>query len=123
MEPKIDSPSEEHHMITPESTRYFIMKMKETFTNVSPFLIEKTISSTVETVKTIRKMRSGDLFLEVSSSKEATILANQHKLSQLVVTIVPHDSLKHSRGVITPANFLIGPSEEIIENLRTQKIC
>ncbi|GFT44421.1 hypothetical protein TNCV_5054401 [Trichonephila clavipes] len=57
------SPLGEHHLNLYESARYFIMKTKETFSNVSPFLIEKAISGTVGTVKTIQKMLSGDLFL------------------------------------------------------------
>ncbi|GFT99305.1 hypothetical protein TNCV_3162011 [Trichonephila clavipes] len=70
------SPLEEHHFNTFESARFFVIKTRDTFSNVSPFLIEKAISGTVGTVKLIRKMRSGDLFLEVSSSTQAKTLAN-----------------------------------------------
>ncbi|GFR10782.1 uncharacterized protein TNCT_322951 [Trichonephila clavata] len=91
------------------------MKKKETFTNVSPFLIEKAKSGTVGTVKTIRKMPSGDLFLEVSSSNQATDLAKLQKLPHLDVTVSPHASLNFSRGVISPADFLNVSSEEIGE--------
>ncbi|GFQ98652.1 HTH_48 domain-containing protein [Trichonephila clavata] len=82
-----------------------------TFTNVSPFLIEKAISGTIGTVKTIRKMRSGNLFLEVSSSNQATILAKLQNLAHLDVTVSPHGSLNFSFGVISPADFLNGSSE------------
>ncbi|GFW99910.1 hypothetical protein TNCV_2126181 [Trichonephila clavipes] len=73
------SPLGEHHLNTFESARFFVMKTQETFTNISPFLIEKAISGTVDTVKLIRKMRSGDLFLGVSSSTQAKTLANLKK--------------------------------------------
>ncbi|GFR18864.1 hypothetical protein TNCT_441191 [Trichonephila clavata] len=52
-----------------DSARFFIMKTVNTFSAVSPFLIEKAITSSIGQVKTIRKMRSGDLFLEVTSAK------------------------------------------------------
>ncbi|GFR15945.1 putative RNA-directed DNA polymerase from transposon X-element [Trichonephila clavata] len=68
-------------------------------------------------------MRSGDLFLEVSSSNQATILAKLQKLAQLDVTVSPHGSLNFSLGVISPADFLNLSSEEILENLQDQKVC
>ncbi|GFR29982.1 uncharacterized protein TNCT_601281 [Trichonephila clavata] len=85
--------------------------------------LNKAISGTVGTVKTIRKMRSGDLFLEVSSSNQATILAKLQKLAHLDVTVSPHGSLKFSRGVISPADLLNVSSEEILENLQDRKVC
>ncbi|GFV94057.1 hypothetical protein TNCV_3357041 [Trichonephila clavipes] len=56
------SPLGEHHFNTFQSARFFVIKTQETFSNVSPFLIEKAISGTVGTVKLIRKMRSGTCF-------------------------------------------------------------
>ncbi|GFX57748.1 hypothetical protein TNCV_1495091 [Trichonephila clavipes] len=73
------SPLGEHLFNTFESARFFVIKTQETFTNVSPFFIEKATSGTVGTVKLIQKMRSGDLFLEVSSSTQAKSLANLKK--------------------------------------------
>ncbi|GFR20823.1 uncharacterized protein TNCT_97491 [Trichonephila clavata] len=99
------------------------MKTKDTFTNISPFINEKAISGTIGTVKTTRKMRSGDLFLEVSSSNQVTILAKLQKLAHLDVTVSPHGSLHFSRWVISPADLLNVSSEEILENLQDQKVC
>ncbi|GFV77803.1 hypothetical protein TNCV_4673971 [Trichonephila clavipes] len=92
------SPLGEHLFDTFESARFFVIKTQETFTNISPFLIEKAISGTVGNVKLIRKMRSGDLFLEVSSSTQAKSLANLKKLAHLDVHVVAHGSLNSSRG-------------------------
>ncbi|GFV11934.1 uncharacterized protein TNCV_2521551 [Trichonephila clavipes] len=116
------SPLGEYHLNT-IFARYFVMKTKEIFTKVSPFLIEKAISGTVGTVKKIRKMRSGDLFLEVSSSNQAKTLVTLQKLAHLDVTVVAHGSLNSSRGVISPADFLNISDEEILENMRDQKVC
>ncbi|GFU68952.1 hypothetical protein TNCV_2435261 [Trichonephila clavipes] len=38
-------------------------------------------------------MRSGDLFLEASSVKQATALINLQKLAHLDVTVAPHSNL------------------------------
>ncbi|GFR17836.1 uncharacterized protein TNCT_416581 [Trichonephila clavata] len=52
------------------------MRTAETFSKTLPFLIEKAIKGSIGAVKTIRKMRSGDLFiedLEVCDVKRITI--------------------------------------------------
>ncbi|GFT69167.1 CCHC-type domain-containing protein [Trichonephila clavipes] len=68
-------------------------------------------------------MRSGDLFLEVSSSNQATALIKLHKLAHLDITVAPHSNLNFSRGVISPADFLNVSTEEIKENMKAQKVC
>ncbi|GFY31998.1 uncharacterized protein TNCV_2621351 [Trichonephila clavipes] len=68
-------------------------------------------------------MRSGDLFLEASSAKQATALINLQKLAHLDVTVAPHANLNFSRGVISPADFLHVSTEEIKENMKAQKVC
>ncbi|GFX25126.1 uncharacterized protein TNCV_2753011 [Trichonephila clavipes] len=99
MEPGSNSPSVEHRKIEfSDSFRYFIIKTPATFTNVSPFLIEKAFTSSIGGVKSIRRMRSGDLFLEASSAKQATARINLQKLAHLDVTVAPHTNLNFSRG-------------------------
>ncbi|GFW58705.1 uncharacterized protein TNCV_378881 [Trichonephila clavipes] len=68
-------------------------------------------------------MRSGDLFLEVSSSNQATALIKLQKLAHLDITVAPHSNLNFSRGVISPADFLNVSTEEIKENMKAQKVC
>ncbi|GFX74403.1 putative RNA-directed DNA polymerase from transposon X-element [Trichonephila clavipes] len=68
-------------------------------------------------------MRSGDLFLEVSSSNQATVLIKLQKLAHLDITVAPHNNLNFSRGVISPADFLNVSIEEIKENIKAQKVC
>ncbi|GFX08440.1 uncharacterized protein TNCV_3269291 [Trichonephila clavipes] len=94
MEPSSNSPSVEHRNVEfSDSFRYFILKTPATFTNVSPFLIEKAITGSIGEVKSIRKMHSGDLFLEVSSSNQATALIKLQKLAHLDITVAPHSNL------------------------------
>ncbi|GFT13418.1 uncharacterized protein TNCV_3200561 [Trichonephila clavipes] len=68
-------------------------------------------------------MRSGDLFLEVSSSNQATALMKLQKLAHLDLTVAPHSTLNFSRGVISPADFLNVSTEKIKENMKAQKVC
>ncbi|GFU46911.1 uncharacterized protein TNCV_3789971 [Trichonephila clavipes] len=67
-------------------------------------------------------MRSGDLFLEATSAKQATALINLQKLAHLDVTVAPH-TMNVSRGVISPADFLNVSTEEIKENMQAQNVC
>ncbi|GFT99343.1 uncharacterized protein TNCV_3162271 [Trichonephila clavipes] len=105
------------------SARFFVLKTPNTFSTVSPFLIEKAITSSIGPVKTIRKMRSGDLFLEVASAKQSSALRTLRKMAHLDVTIVPHNTLNYSRGVISAADLLNVSTEEIKENMVDQKVC
>ncbi|GFX24535.1 hypothetical protein TNCV_1584911 [Trichonephila clavipes] len=66
-------------------------------------------------------MRSGDLFLEASSAKQATALMKLRKLAHLDVTVARHSTLNFSRGVISPADFLNVSTEEIKENMHRPK--
>ncbi|GFV94054.1 uncharacterized protein TNCV_3357011 [Trichonephila clavipes] len=112
----------EEQQIVPDSARYFIMRTTETFPKVSQFLIEKAISGSIGAVKTIRKMRSGDFFIEVSSSQQASALTKLRHLAFIDVTVVAHRSLNYSRGVISAADLLHVSTEEILENLQDQKV-
>ncbi|GFU15234.1 uncharacterized protein TNCV_3937891 [Trichonephila clavipes] len=113
----------EEQQIVPDTARYFIMRTTETFSKVSPFLIEKATSGSIGAVKTIRKMRSGDFFIEVSSSQQASALTKLRHLATIDVTVVAHRSLNYSRGVISAADLQHVSTEEILENLQDQKVC
>ncbi|GFW62636.1 uncharacterized protein TNCV_1886831 [Trichonephila clavipes] len=135
MEPSSKSPSVEQQFVSDknyipsntqqqefcDSARFFVLKTPNTFSTVSPFLIEKAISSRIGPVKTIRKMRSGDLFLEVASAKQSSALSTLRKMAHIDITVVPHNTLNSSRGVISAADLLNVSTEEIKENMVDQK--
>ncbi|GFX36919.1 hypothetical protein TNCV_1174211 [Trichonephila clavipes] len=137
MEPSRNSPSVEQQVVSEkndipshtqrrefsDSARFFVLKTPNTFSTVSPFLIEKAITSSIGRVKTIRKMRSGDLFLEVASAKQSSAIRTLRKMAHIDVTIVPHNTLNYSRGVISAADLLNVSTEEIKENMVDQKVC
>ncbi|GFW61661.1 uncharacterized protein TNCV_3705961 [Trichonephila clavipes] len=134
MEPSSKSPSVEQQIVPSiqsnkqqqefsDSARFFILKTPNTFSTVSPFLIEKAITSSIGPVKTIRKMRSVDLFLEVASAKQSSALKTLRKMAHIDITVVPHNTLNYSRGVISAADLLNVSTEEIMENMVDQKVC
>ncbi|GBN15031.1 hypothetical protein AVEN_216258-1 [Araneus ventricosus] len=70
---------------------FFIVKRissnKDTFHGVSPFLVEKSISDTVGEVKSIKKLRSGDLLVEVASSKQSQQILKLKSMSTIPVSV------------------------------------
>ncbi|GFQ64503.1 uncharacterized protein TNCT_346951 [Trichonephila clavata] len=68
-------------------------------------------------------MRSWDLFLEVTSAKQSTALMNLRKMAHFDITVVPHNSLNFSRGIISAADLLNVTTGEILENMQDQKVC
>ncbi|GFV89077.1 uncharacterized protein TNCV_4912761 [Trichonephila clavipes] len=113
------SPIEEQQIST---CRFFIMSKTDTFSNVSPFLIHKGITACVGDVKTIRKMRSGNLFIEVTSSKQALALASLKQLAHFDIQVKQHATLNYSRGVISAADLYNVTEEEILENMAEQNV-
>ncbi|GFV72324.1 uncharacterized protein TNCV_637861 [Trichonephila clavipes] len=68
-------------------------------------------------------MRSGDLFIEVSSTKQALALASLKQLAHFNIQVKHHATFNYSHGVISAADLYNVTEEEILENLADQKVC
>ncbi|GBO45075.1 hypothetical protein AVEN_98687-1 [Araneus ventricosus] len=105
---------------------YFIIhrisSSNETFHNVSPFLVEKVITSSVGAVKSTKKLRSGDLLVEVETPKQAKQIVKLNSLSSIPVTVNPHATLNSSKGVISCGELLNESVEKITEELNSQGV-
>ncbi|GBM29437.1 hypothetical protein AVEN_143918-1 [Araneus ventricosus] len=103
-------------------SNFFLIKRNsnsnETFHTVSPFLVEKAITETVGEVKSNKKLRSGDLLVEVQSLKQSQQIVKLKKFSTIPITVSPHASLNSSKGVITCGELLNVPTEEILKELQ-----
>ncbi|GBN13429.1 hypothetical protein AVEN_38766-1, partial [Araneus ventricosus] len=105
---------------------YYIIKRtssnNETFHNVSPFLVEKGISGQLGEVASVRKLRSGDLLIEVNSRKQAQQIIKLNNLSSIPVTVAAHATLNFSKGVVSCGELLHTPTEEITKELENQGV-
>ncbi|GBM80905.1 hypothetical protein AVEN_245608-1 [Araneus ventricosus] len=105
---------------------FFLVKGSSTsnknFHTVSPFLVEKAIIATVGEVKTTKKLRSGDLLVEVHSRKQSQQIVKLKTFSNIPITVSPHASLNSSKGVITCGELLNVPTEEILKELQGQGV-
>ncbi|GBM66002.1 hypothetical protein AVEN_152204-1 [Araneus ventricosus] len=99
-----------------------ISSSNETFHSVSPFLVEKAIVSNIGEVKCTKKLRSGDLLVEVQSRKQSQQIVKVQTFSNIPVTVSPHASLNSSKGVITCGELLNVPTDEILKELQGQGV-
>ncbi|GBN88415.1 hypothetical protein AVEN_170573-1 [Araneus ventricosus] len=105
---------------------FFVIKrnspFNETFHTVSPFLVEKAITATVGDVKSTKKLRSGDLLVEVQSRKQSEQIVKLKTFSNIPVTVSQHASLNSSKGVVTCGELLNVTTEEILKELQSQGV-
>ncbi|GBN01506.1 hypothetical protein AVEN_140394-1 [Araneus ventricosus] len=110
----------------PNFPTFFLIKRSSTsnenFHTVSPFLVEKAIIATVGEVKTTKKLRSGDLLVEVQSRKQSQQIVKLKTFSNIPITVSPHATLNSSKGIITCGELLNVPSEEILKELQGQGV-
>ncbi|GBL78415.1 hypothetical protein AVEN_42921-1 [Araneus ventricosus] len=94
----------------------------ETFHTVSPFLVEKAITKTVGELKSTKKLRSGDLLVEVHSRKQSQQIVKLKNFSNIPISVSPHASLNSSKGIITCGELLNVATEEILKELQGQGV-
>jgi hypothetical protein len=104
--------------------KFFIIKLKDgSFSECSPFLIHKCIQSSIGRVKSIKKLRSGDLLVETDSVSQTITLLDCKTIGHLSVSVTPHNTLNFSKGVISEPELRLISETEILDNLRSQNVC
>ncbi|GBM82340.1 hypothetical protein AVEN_54773-1 [Araneus ventricosus] len=103
---------------------FFIIKRvstsAKTFHSAPPFLVERAITGSIGDVKSTKKLRSGDLLVEVQSRKQSEQIVKLKTLSNIQITVSSHASLNSSKGVITCGELLNVTTEEILKELQGQ---
>lgn len=103
--------------------RYLIITSEsEALKKLSPFAVEKGIRGIAGEPKSVKRLRSGDLLVEVATKNHAMCLLNAPKLALVPISVSPHRSLNTKKGVIR-CRELDGESEEsIAESLANQNV-
>ena len=87
-------------------------KVDEPLTKLSPFVIEKVLVSVAGSPKSVKKLNSGSLLVEVEKPKHADNLMKLSRFFEIPAKCYPHTSLNTSRGIIRRRNcFKPGNSE------------
>ncbi|GBO24601.1 hypothetical protein AVEN_96216-1 [Araneus ventricosus] len=83
---------------------------------------ENAISGYLGDVSSVKKLRSGDLLVEVSSRKQPQIILKLNNLGSIPVAITAHSSLNFCKGVVSCGELFNTPIEEITEKLKNQGV-
>ena len=94
--------------------------------NLSPdsstFAIQKGIQGLVGEPKTIKRLRSGDLLIEVDRETHSTKLLAITELAQVPVKVSPHRTLNTSKGVLRTPELKNTTREELLTQLKKQGV-
>ncbi|GBO27642.1 hypothetical protein AVEN_167745-1 [Araneus ventricosus] len=104
------------------STRYMLINTPNTFHTVSPFLVQKLLTSCIDEIQNVKKLRSGDLLVQVDS-KQASVISKLTHLGTFPVETSFHKTLNVSRGVLSNPDFIHVTEAEFLEELRDQNVC
>ncbi|XP_055932960.1 uncharacterized protein LOC129962982 [Argiope bruennichi] len=78
--------------------------------------------STIGEVTSIRKLRSGDLLVEVNSRKQAQQILKLKALATIQINVTTHRTLNSSKGVITYRELLNDTLEKITDELKPEGV-
>ena len=91
-------------------------------TNLSPFVIEKTLESIAGVPKSVKKLRTGDLLVEVERASHAKNLLGITQFYNRPCRCIPHRTLNTSRGVIRCPDLAGVSEDEIVKELSAQHV-
>ena len=89
---------------------------------LSPFVIEKVLVSVAGSPKSVKKLNSGALLVEVEKAKHAENLLKMTRFFEIPCKCYPHTSLNTSRGIIRCPDLAGVTEEEIVSNLASQHV-
>ena len=90
--------------------------------DLSPFVIGKSIQSIAGHPKSIKRLKSGDHLLDVEKNAHVTALLATKKLFELKVKISLHNTLNTSKGVIRCQDLGPCTDDEILDNLKSEGV-
>jgi len=91
-------------------------------TRLSPFVLGKALNAQIGTLKSIKRLQRGDVFVETDRSTYSRMLLGLTQLAGVPVKVSPHISLNTSRGVIRSRDIAGCSVEEIVEELQPQGV-
>ena len=116
---------QEQNEVSSASDRFFVMRSEDQtrpIDELSPFAIDKSIKCAIGTLKSIKKLRSGDFLLEVSSATQSRQMNNLKFIMDRPVIVTPHRSLNSCKGVIRCKELIDCDEQEILSKLKSQAV-
>ena len=95
---------------------------KRSLKNLSPFAIQKGIQGLAGEPKSVKKLKSGDLLVEVCRKHHSLNLLKSKMMVNVPIEVSPHKTLNTRKGVIRCRELKSCSNEEILEGLSSQKV-
>lgn len=109
-----------------EFAAYYVMSsavLNHDLKKVSPFLIEKSLSSTIGDGSTTKRLRDGTLLIKCKNEKQATKLMAMTTLGGLqAIKVQEHRTLNECKGTVFCHDLKYIPEEEILAELASQRV-
>jgi len=116
---------QEQSEISSASDSFFVVRSDDQtkpIDKLSPFVIDKAIKCTIGTLKSTKKLCSGDFLLEVSSATQSRQMNKLKSVMDRPVTVAPHRSLNSCKGVIICKELIDCDKQEILSELKSQVV-
>ncbi|GFU64486.1 uncharacterized protein TNCV_2526011 [Trichonephila clavipes] len=108
---------------TAQRVRFLLISLPNNALSIkSPFTIHKALKGIGGEPKSVKRLRSGDLLVETSSSTQTKSFLLTKTFLDSPVNIIPHKSLNTSRGVISETDLLTTSEAEILEGFSHQGV-
>lgn len=119
-----DDTSTNKKLIIPNEPKHLIMHSdSEEFKKFSPFLIQKAIKGICGgEPKNIKKLKSGDLLIETTDSKQSRSLQNCTTIADIQIQVTPHKTLNSCQGVISEQDLINVDDLELVSELASQGV-
>ena len=99
----------------------FIESNSALITNLSPFIIERVISTNLKSITVKKFEKNQTLLVEVQKRKHANFLLKMTKFHNIIVKTSPHKSLNVSKGgVVRSKELSLCTIEEIKRELKSK---
>ena len=121
---QLDADSETTSPTSP-SPRFLLIEStipEQPLSKLSPFVIQKVLLSVAGSPKSVKKLSSGTLLVEVEKPKHAQNLMKIKHFFNIPAKCSPHTSLNTTRGIIRCPDLAGVSEDEIVEELSSQHV-
>ncbi len=89
---------------------------------LSIFVLEKVLQGVAGVPKTLKRLRSGDLLIELEKKSHAENLLKCTHFLDTPVTVQPHNTLNSCKGIVRSPEFAHVSEQEVIDHLEPQGV-
>ncbi|GFV29991.1 uncharacterized protein TNCV_3100681 [Trichonephila clavipes] len=108
--------------VSPYSGCTPVITQQRSVAEVSPFAIQKALKGIGGDLKSVRKLRSGNLLIETASAVQSKSFLLVKTFLDSTLTVTPHKSFNFSQSVISEPDLLYTSKTEIFEGLSDQGV-